>query len=125
MSATLDADVFEAYFRDVGPVGRVEIEGRTHPVEDFYMDDIVCFTGFRGNKGEDFEQDEEKSFSANLRSVGFGINYDLIAATVQYIDQQLGSADGGILIFLPGTMEIDRTLQAIRHRMGKSQRRRF
>jgi HrpA-like RNA helicase len=115
MSATLDADVFESYFREVGPVGRIEIQGRTHPVEDFYMDDIVSFTGFRGIKGDDVENDEEKSFSANLRSIGFGINYDLIAATVQYIDQQLGSADGGILIFLPGTMEIDRTLQAIRH----------
>ncbi|KAF2272656.1 DEAD/DEAH box helicase-like protein [Westerdykella ornata] len=115
MSATLDADVFERYFQEVGPVGRIEIEGRTHPVEDFYMDDIVRFTGFRGNKGEDYEEEEERAPAVNLRNIGFGINYDLIAATVQYIDRQLGSADGGILIFLPGTMEIDRTLQAIRH----------
>lgn len=114
MSATLDADVFEAYFKDVGPVGRVEIEGRTHPVEDYYMDDVMRFTGFRGNRGEDFEEEEEKSFSANLRSIGFGINYDLIAETVRYIDLRLGSKDGGILIFLPGTMEIERTLQALR-----------
>jgi HrpA-like RNA helicase len=115
MSATLDAEVFERYFHEVGPVGRVEIEGRTHPVEDFYMDDVVSFTGFRGGRGEDMEMEEEKSFSANMRSIGFGINYDLIAATVQYIDQQLGSTEGGILIFLPGTMEIDRTIQALRH----------
>jgi HrpA-like RNA helicase len=114
MSATLDAAIFQAYFKDVGPVGLVEIEGRTYPVEDFYMDDIVRFTGFRGIKNADLEEDEEKTFSANLRSVGFGINYDLIAQTVQYIDHQLGSEDGGILIFLPGTMEIERTLQAIR-----------
>jgi HrpA-like RNA helicase len=115
MSATLDADVFESYFREVGPVGRIEIEGRTHPVDDFYMDDILRFTGFRGIRGDDIENEEEKSFSANMRSIGFGINYDLIAETVQYIDHQLGSTDGGILIFLPGTMEIERTLQALRH----------
>ncbi|KAF1921472.1 P-loop containing nucleoside triphosphate hydrolase protein [Ampelomyces quisqualis] len=114
MSATLDAEVFEAYFRDVGPVGRVEIEGRTHPVHDFYVDDVVHLTGFNGAAIGD-DDDADKSFSANLRSIGFGINYDLIAETVLHIDRQLGDKDGGILIFLPGTMEIDRTLQALSH----------
>ncbi|KAF2651415.1 DEAD/DEAH box helicase-like protein [Lophiostoma macrostomum CBS 122681] len=114
MSATLDADVFEAYFKDVGPVGRIEIQGRTHPVEDFYIDDVVRFTGFRGN-GDELEDGGERSFGASLRSIGFGINYDLIAETVRCIDHQLGAKDGGILIFLPGTMEIDRTLRAISH----------
>jgi ATP-dependent RNA helicase DHX57 len=113
MSATLDAEVFESYFKDVGVVSRVEIEGRTHPVEDFYMDDIVRLTGFRPSRGEEEDEVDEKSFSANLRSIGFGINYDLIAETVRYIDRQLGDKDGGILIFLPGTMEIDRTLYAL------------
>lgn len=113
MSATLDADVFEAYFKEVGPVGRVEIQGRTHPVHDLYMDDVVHLTGFNGQVGDDDEGD--KSFSANLRSIGFGINYDLIAETVRLIDRQLGDKDGGILIFLPGTLEIDRTLQALSH----------
>ncbi|KAF2681631.1 P-loop containing nucleoside triphosphate hydrolase protein [Lentithecium fluviatile CBS 122367] len=115
MSATLDAEVFQRYFADVGPVGRVEIEGRTYPVTDYYLDDIIHATGFTG-QGADFEEEPtEKSLSANLRSVGFGINYDLIAETVRCIDGQLGPKDGGILIFLPGTMEIDRTLQAINH----------
>ncbi|KAJ4372578.1 putative ATP-dependent RNA helicase ucp12 [Didymella sp. IMI 355093] len=112
MSATLDADVFEAYFKEVGPVGRVEIAGRTHPVTDYYVDDVMHFTGFKGYAGED-EDAQDKSFSANLRSIGFGINYDLIAETVRHIDRQLGDKDGGILIFLPGTMEIDRTLRAL------------
>ena len=112
MSATLDADVFEAYFKEVGPVGRVEIAGRTHPVTDYYVDDVMHFTGFRGSVGED-DEPQDKSFSANLRSIGFGINYDLIVETVRHIDQQLGDKDGGILIFLPGTMEIDRTIQAL------------
>ncbi|KAF2004275.1 DEAD/DEAH box helicase-like protein, partial [Amniculicola lignicola CBS 123094] len=118
MSATLDADVFEAYFRDVGPVGRVEIQGRTYPVEDYYVDDVVRFTGFRSGRGDDFDDDaDDKSVttSAALRNIGFGINYDLIAETVYYIDHMLGEQPGGILIFLPGTMEIDRTLNTLRN----------
>lgn len=111
MSATLDADVFENYFRGVGPVGRVEIEGRTYPVEDFYVDDVMHFTKFRGNTDDFKDEGDDKAFSANLRSIGFGINYDLIAETVHYIDHQLGPEEGGILIFLPGTMEIERCLQ--------------
>lgn len=115
MSATLDAEVFERYFYDVGPVGRVEIQGRTYPVQDWYMDDIVHATGFSGGSAEHEDDRGGKPLAGNLMSVGFGINYDLIAETVHYIDQQLGEKDGGILIFLPGTMEIDRTLQALRN----------
>jgi ATP-dependent RNA helicase DHX57 len=123
MSATLDANVFEAYFKDVGPVGRVEIEGRTHPVHDLYLDDIVQATGFRSDDSgidtpdssmDNFRTQNQKSPAGNLLSLGFGINYELIAETVRYIDHQLGTKDGGILIFLPGTMEIERTLQALR-----------
>jgi ATP-dependent RNA helicase DHX57 len=113
MSATLDADVFEAYFRSVGSVGRVEIQGRTHPVEDFYVDDVIRMTGFNSHRDDelDDEADVQKSMAGALNSVGMRINYDLIAATVRHIDTQLGGQSSGILIFLPGTMEIDRTLQ--------------
>jgi len=113
MSATLDADVFEAYFRSVGSVSRVEIQGRTYPVEDFYVDDVIRMTGFNAHRDDelDDEADVQKSMAGALNSVGMRINYDLIAATVRHIDTQLGGQRGGILIFLPGTMEIDRTLQ--------------
>ncbi|OCL12583.1 ATP-dependent RNA helicase A [Glonium stellatum] len=116
MSATLDADVFEAYFHSVGSVGRIEIQGRTHPVEDFYVDDIVRITGFNAYQDDEFddETDMQKSMAGVLKSAGMRINYNLIAATVGHINAQLGSQNGGILIFLPGTMEIDRTLQALR-----------
>lgn len=116
MSATLDADVFEAYFSDVGPVGRIEIQGRTYPVEDFYLDDVVRMSGFEGHGSDDDAEEDVKprSLAGSLRAVGMRINYDLIAHTVRYIDASLGEKDGGILIFLPGTAEIDRTLQALR-----------
>ena len=131
MSATLDAAVFEEYFKGASSVGKVEIEGRTHPVYDIYLDEIVRTTGFGGRELEEEESvvdavmDEDprngpkhiapvQSIGSALRAVGMRINYELISRTVQYIDSELGTADGGILIFLPGVAEIDQTLRALR-----------
>ena len=116
MSATLDADVFERYFSIIGPVGRVEIQGRTHPVQDIYLEDVIRMIGFNGHTEEDISDEEQatKAMAGALRGVGTRINYDLVAQLVQCIDDELGDQDGGILIFLPGTMEIDRTIQALR-----------
>ncbi|KAF2398825.1 P-loop containing nucleoside triphosphate hydrolase protein [Trichodelitschia bisporula] len=116
MSATLDAGIFENYFRGVGPVARIEIQGRTHPVTDYYLDDVIRMSGYNGHNEEDDLEDEglQKQLMATLRGIGMKINYDLIAHIVRSIDSELGHRDGAILIFLPGTMEIDRTLQALR-----------
>ncbi|CAK3856244.1 related to DEAD DEAH box helicase [Lecanosticta acicola] len=131
MSATLDAKTFEDYFKAASSVGQVEIEGRTHPVQDIYLDEIVSMTGF--GSVEDDEDDPESSQDPRvidarsststlrpnignaLRAVGTRINYDLIARTVEHIDRTLGSGEGGILIFLPGLAEIDQTLRALRN----------
>ncbi|KAL0262886.1 putative ATP-dependent RNA helicase ucp12 [Diplodia seriata] len=117
MSATLDADVFASFFKPaVGQVGMVEIAGRTHPVTDYYVDDVIRMSGFNGHSADEDWEDEEsqKNIGGTLRSIGMRINYDLIAQTVHHIDAELGAQDGAILIFLPGTMEIDRTIQALR-----------
>ncbi|PYH44010.1 RNA helicase [Aspergillus saccharolyticus JOP 1030-1] len=121
MSATLDADIFINYFGGRQSVGLVNIPGRTFPVDDYYLDDVIRDTGFYPEFTER-EFDEEASPSAQsdeplgkvLRSLGMGINYELIASTVRYIDAKLGDQPGGILIFLPGTMEIERCLNAVR-----------
>ncbi|KAI9687754.1 MAG: hypothetical protein M1822_001834 [Bathelium mastoideum] len=115
MSATLDAEIFDNYFRHTASVARVVVEGRTYPVHDHYLDDVVRLTGFNGywqDTNEDFGP-SKTSLSGALRSIGMKINYDLIAQTVRHIDSELGEKDGAILIFLPGTAEIDRTLQAL------------
>ena len=117
MSATLDAGVFEKYFQPVSSVGRIEIHGRTYPIDDYYLDDIVRQTGFNARSkygDEEFEDKSETSVGSTLQNLGMRVNYDLIASTVRAIDAELGSADGGILIFLPGVMEINRTLDSIR-----------
>ncbi|KAF2239043.1 P-loop containing nucleoside triphosphate hydrolase protein [Viridothelium virens] len=116
MSATLDAEIFENYFRPTVSVGRVEIEGRTHPVHDHYLDDVVRMTGFSGYSQEAIEgtNKNQTSLSGTLRSIGMAINYELIGQTVVHIDRELAGKDGAILIFLPGTAEIDKTLQVLR-----------
>ena len=121
MSATLDAAIFEDYFGGPSIVGKVEIPGRTFPVEDYYLDDVVQFTGFRAGfqnaKPEEREEnweDPEISVSNTIRGIGVDVNYELIASTVHAIDLELGPELGGILIFLPGTLEINRTIEALR-----------
>lgn len=119
MSATLDADIFIDYFGGRQSVGLVHIPGRTFPVEDHYLDDVIRRTGMSpelrdGSFHEDSETPQfEDAMGKALRSVGMGINYELIASTVRYIDSQLRDQPGGILIFLPGTLEIDRCLAAV------------
>ncbi|PIG79763.1 DEAD/DEAH box helicase [Aspergillus arachidicola] len=119
MSATLDAEIFINYFGGRQNVGLVNIPGRTFPVSDFYLDDIIRDTGFSPELAErDFEEDSspqgEESLGKILRNMGMGINYELITSTVRYIDAQLGDQPGGILIFLPGTLEIERCLNAVK-----------
>lgn len=118
MSATLDAQVFEKYFQSVGSVGRVEIQGRMHPVTDYWLDDVRDMVGF-GPKTASMEEDDD-TFTRQLprgpKPPGGGqqndwrIDYDFMAQTVRHIDTQLRAKDGGILVFLPGTAEIDRTI---------------
>ncbi|KAL8932311.1 MAG: hypothetical protein Q9216_006890 [Gyalolechia sp. 2 TL-2023] len=118
MSATLDAAIFENYFNQTSSVGRCHIEGRTFPVEDLYLDDVIHFTGYGAGSriaNNDAKQHGTDPNVANtIQSLGMRINYDLVASCVRSIDQELGAEDGGILIFLPGVVEISRTLDAIR-----------
>lgn len=121
MSATLDADVFENYFKGIGKVGRIEISGRTYPVEDYYLDDVIQMTGFNAGRGYRVDENDvdtkgmDVNVAATIQSIGMRINYDLISQTVREIDAELShlKQEGGILIFLPGVMEINRALSAL------------
>jgi HrpA-like RNA helicase len=110
MSATLNADTFANYFGG-DRVGRVHIEGRTYPVEDFYLDDVLRLTGSGNNR--DFDTDGEQAIGKAIQGLGIGLNYELIASLVHRIDQELSTLRGGILIFMPGTMEIDRCRKSL------------
>ena len=115
MSATLDAGAFDEYFSSFSTT-RIEIQGRTYPVEDYYLDDVIRLTGFNAGSHtaeESNEDDVDPSVASAIQGIGSRINYNLIASTVQAIDSGLGSQEGGILIFLPGSMEISRTLDVL------------
>ncbi|KAI4144528.1 MAG: hypothetical protein L6R39_004139 [Caloplaca ligustica] len=118
MSATLDAAVFENYFKQTASIGKCNIEGRTFPVEDLYLDDIVRLTGHMARPQHHDEmtklQETEQGVANTIQSLGVKINYDLIASCIKAIDQELGAQEGGILVFLPGVVEITRTLDLIR-----------
>lgn len=111
MSATVDAEVFSDYFGGQSNVARAHIEGRTYPVQDLYLDDVLRMTGYVGQPLEEENQDQE--LGKAIQSLGAGVNYDLIASLVEEIDKQLDTDPGGILIFLPGTFEIERCIRAV------------
>lgn len=112
---------FTNYFAHPEPAPLLEIHGRTFPVEDNYLEDIIKDVKYRpaGNARPSEKQTEEqlKSFRAEYESIGLRSNdiqtldtvsrsekvdAVLTAAVVQYA---IGKADdgGGVLVFCPGT----------------------
>jgi len=129
MSATLHAASFRDYFTadssDI-TVGMVEIAGRTYPVRDYYLDDVIRMTGFSiSNRNHDYYYDDDGSstppsepdpVNKTIQKLGARINYDLLVEVVRTIDSDLTSQNsaGGILIFLPGVAEITRAVNTLR-----------
>jgi ATP-dependent RNA helicase DHX57 len=126
MSATMEADSIAKYFS----CSVIEIPGFAHPVKDIYLEDILKLTQHvpeninikidkRINE-EELDFDEQNSDDNNyikklLRiegSIGFQIDYGLIASTVKYICEN--NDQGAILIFLPGIMEIKKCITRIK-----------
>ncbi|KAK5630812.1 hypothetical protein RRF57_006527 [Xylaria bambusicola] len=127
MSATLDAATFKNYFTSEGlNIGLVEIAGRTFPVEDYYLEDIIRMTNFTFDRyGDRDDQDEgpldkeaqnSDPIKKIIQKLGSRINYSLLVETTKAIDEDLHFNDkkGGILIFLPGAGEIKRTVDQLR-----------
>lgn len=116
MSATLDAATFRNYFASEGlSVGTVEIEGRTFPVDEFYLDDVIRMTGYGTDKSDDgFIGDE--AMGKVIQKLGHRINYGLLVDAVKAIDYELSyeKKTGGILIFLPGVGEINQSCRALK-----------
>lgn len=116
MSATLDAATFKNYFASEGlNVGCVEIAGRTFPVDEYYLDDVIRMTGYSIEKpDEGFITDE--SMGKIIQKLGHRINYNLLVEAVKAIDYELSyeKNSGGILIFLPGVGEINHACNYLR-----------
>ncbi|KAG0174157.1 hypothetical protein DFQ28_004675 [Apophysomyces sp. BC1034] len=123
MSATINQQLFADYFNGAPAI---EIPGFTHPVEDFYLEDVLSMTSYvsklpmpkrdKEDKGEWAEWQLgylEQGYDANtVRSLERyrnqdKIDYDMVAHTVKYIiEHEVVKLDNGaepaILIFMPG-----------------------
>ncbi|TGJ80207.1 hypothetical protein E0Z10_g8562 [Xylaria hypoxylon] len=130
MSATLDAATFTNYFTSEGlQVGLVEIAGRTFPVEDYYLEDIIRMMNFTiesdryrdrddrdGGLLDGDSQNTQDPIKKTIQKLGSRINYSLLVETTKAIDDDLHHSNekGGILIFLPGVVEINRTIDKLK-----------
>ncbi|WBW74120.1 ATP-dependent RNA helicase Ucp12 [Schizosaccharomyces osmophilus] len=104
MSATVNAERFTSYF----PKSKhLHIEGRTYPIEDFYIEDFS------------FLKDEDSNDEiAKRNKSSYEVDYNLISQVVNQIDTELGLNKGSILIFLPGVSNINRCMQEIKRKCG-------
>lgn len=113
MSATVDLSVFQKFFKGLTSA---HIKGRTFPIEDFYLDDVLTKTDF---KIEIEDQWISPKADSKFFQVG-NVNYDLITSLVSKIHQDLirESNDGSILIFLPGVAEINKCVRLLNQNFG-------
>lgn len=108
MSATVDLSVFEKFF--VG-LSSAHIKGRTFPIKDYYLDDVLEKTDFKIEVNGEWV-----NAGANSKFFMTGnINYDLITSLVTEVHKDLirESNNGSILIFLPGVAEINKCVRLI------------
>ena len=130
MSATMDANLFVKYFGGNCPV--IKIPGFVHPIKEYYLEDILEYFAARDSHMSQKKQDEilaanghaeiDENHAApsknrhNSNKVKSKCNYDLLAKTVLYADT-IGletNDDGAILVFMSGTAEINRCIDAIK-----------
>lgn len=135
MSATAEAELFAGYFKSVdssAPI--ISIPGFTHPVQDFFLDDIFERTGYEVGKSSkwarkdaksiDIDDAHEKSeYSPNtIKSLSLVdetvINTELIEILVAHIIRENiknkgGNSLGAILIFVPGAALINRLVKGL------------
>lgn len=123
MSATIDTNLFSEYFNNC-PV--LEIEGRTHPVKQYFLEDCIELTAFKPSpESNKRKQEDDAELAAaniepeeNLNKIGLKGNYspatisalammseaevsfELIEALLLFIKNQ--NSPGAVLIFLPG-----------------------
>ncbi|GAV52575.1 hypothetical protein ZYGR_0AG05660 [Zygosaccharomyces rouxii] len=116
MSATVNVDVFKDFFQGLATC---HIEGRTFPIKDYFLDDILDMVDFkiRADKFQrdlDYDEEDREEYirpTADSKFFRSGqINYDLVCEVVKHVDRELVSQMNGrsILVFLPGVAEINR-----------------
>jgi ATP-dependent RNA helicase DHX57 len=147
MSATINQELFSNYFNGAPAI---EIPGFTHPVEDFYLEDILEMTAFESHmpmpRKRDADEDgtmpkgEWAQWQLPYLEKGYNprtvrtlaryknqekIDYELIATAVKHIVQTEtvkieGGAEPAVLIFMPGALEIKRCVEALQDKLAST-----
>lgn len=102
MSATMDADRFSKYF---GGAPVLEIPGRTFPVSEMYLDDVL-------NEVPYLPQNVPREVAEDV--VGYlerDVDYRFLALCVFHAHGKI-EKDGSILVFLSGVAEISKAIRA-------------
>ena len=133
MSATIDTSLFSSYF---GSCPVVEVPGRVHPVQEYFLEDCIQMTNFvpepvqkktkkqkKKNGGQDDEEDEEvmEEEEKNLNTTCGDAYPQSVANSMALIGENEVPFDliaslldyiktlaipGAVLIFLPGWSQI-------------------
>lgn len=115
MSATTDVNIYRKYFDN--NLAHTHIEGRTFPIQDYYLPKILEEVDFSINVYDSKEgENTEIRPKADSRFFNDGnINNDLIAKVVNMVHLKLSSESnsGSMLIFLPGVLEINSCIRTI------------
>ena len=81
MSATVDKEIFLSYFGGASKAAHVHIEGRTFPVTDHHLEDILPVIDLIPS----MKNDVSFSIGKAISSLGSGINYELIMSMIVYM----------------------------------------
>jgi ATP-dependent RNA helicase DHX57 len=137
MSATLDVDRFTNYFE--GETPHVHIPGRTFPVTDFTLEDVLSVTGyipprtkkktksklfqyesFLSNSDSDDDDLLQERFNESIEDIvnridESVIDYELLGTLIKLLINSTDPTDNGsILVFLPGVQEINNAMKIIK-----------
>ena len=137
MSATAEARLFEQYFMGIGPKNPpvISIPGFTHPVQDFFLEDIVEKTRYQLSKSSKWakknirKDDEVPMLEGQYSDVTSKtmalldetvINTDLIEKLVCQLlleskDAETKPGLGAILIFVPGAYLINKLVKGLQN----------
>lgn len=115
MSATMQASTFARYFSSVaGAVPLVDVPGRTFPVRDLYLDDMLAAGAWQPT-GKLRRSADDGSVAIHAGEVmRAGLDFATLAAAVRWtMRTELGGTDGAVLVFMPGVPEIRRLARAL------------
>jgi ATP-dependent RNA helicase DHX57 len=144
MSATAEAELFASYFQNLPNKGKappvISIPGFTHPVKDFFLEDVVEMTGYQVGRSSKWakknisdERREQNIADFLSQFTGYSestaktmavidetiINYDIIVDLVSSVLKDgaqkftQGGSLGAILVFVPGAYLINKLVKTL------------